>query len=57
MKGPPAFDPIMRDARGGEQIEEAAVATWERERPPLELRLEAGKLVATPAPATTDAPP
>lgn len=57
MKEPPAFDPIMRDARGGEQIEEAAVATWERERPPLELRLEAGKLVATPAPATTDAPP
>lgn len=57
MKEPPAFDPIMRDARAGEQIEEAAVATWERERPPLAFRLEGGKLVATPAPATSDAPP
>ena len=51
----------MRGGRHGEQIEPVVVLDWELARPPLELRLEDGKLIATPAqppaaPTTGDPP-
>lgn len=56
MKAPPK-DPLMKGARGGEQIDAAVVEEWERASPPVEMRVLDGKVIAVVEDPATAGPP